>query len=370
MPTLPQLQFLENMPGCHSWVKRLERRYFKPLIDAPRVEGPWNEWCRMASRVLLSGTPDEASAYRANDWLMSTMKRECRRKTVTAVHSYEDCSLWQFEEAKRLGKKCIYDMPIGYYPAWEETEAALSRQYADWLPPTGLSSKRYVRPAQKQKEMELADIVLAPSAFVRKTILRFIDKQVAIAPYGVDLNFWRPTDTKLSPAPLRFLYAGQCSLRKGTPLLLEAWRAAALKDATLELVGPWQFADARRRELPDGVTVVGPQPPEMLRLKYQQSDIFVFATFFEGRALAVGEALACGVPVLMSDASGWDDAYDVESGRVFPAGNKDALIDCLLWFGDNRGRLPIMKRAARAKAETYTWRGYRTCVAEAVSSYV
>ena len=46
---------------------------------------------------------------------MRTMARECHRSTVKAVHAYEDCSLWQFLEAKRLGKACIYDMPICYY---------------------------------------------------------------------------------------------------------------------------------------------------------------------------------------------------------------------------------------------------------------
>ena len=60
---------------------------------------------------------------------MRTMARECRRLAVTAVHVYEDCALWQFVEAKRLGKACIYDMPIGYYPAWVHTQAELARKF-------------------------------------------------------------------------------------------------------------------------------------------------------------------------------------------------------------------------------------------------
>ena len=100
---------------------------------------------------------------------MRTMTRECRRPAVTAIHAYEDCSLWQFAEAKRLGKACIYDMPIGYYPAWEHAQAELVRKFVDWLPAGGLPSSRYVRPQQKCQEMELADLVLAPSSFVAET---------------------------------------------------------------------------------------------------------------------------------------------------------------------------------------------------------
>ena len=90
--------------------------------------------------------------------------------------------------------------------------------------------------------MELADLVLAPSSFVRKTIMQFAEKKVALAPYGVDLDFWQPNNVPARTDSLRFIiYAGQCSLRKAIPVLLKAWKAAAIKDATPELGGPFQF---------------------------------------------------------------------------------------------------------------------------------
>src|SRR5437773_411080 len=170
MPTPEQLRRLHSVPCLNGFITRLERRCFLPLLSAARIEDRAGEWWRMMRRALIPKWADERLSYEANDWLMRTMARECRRSSVTAVHSYEDCSLYQFEEAKRLGKACIYDMPIGYYPAWQDTQAMLARQYADWLPPEGLPSSRWVRPEQKRKEMELADLVLAPSSFVRKTI--------------------------------------------------------------------------------------------------------------------------------------------------------------------------------------------------------
>jgi hypothetical protein len=88
------------------------------------------------------------------------MARECQRSTVTAVHSFEDCSLQQFKIAKRLGKACIYDMPIGYYPAWEEIQQRLAAEFGAWLPDGGLPETPYVRPEQKKSEMELADLVI------------------------------------------------------------------------------------------------------------------------------------------------------------------------------------------------------------------
>ena len=99
-----------------------------------------------------------------------------------------------------------------------------------------------MRPEQKREEMALADLVLAPGSFVERTIREFHpDKKIARAPYGVDCEFWHPAARRRNDGPLRFIYAGQLSLRKGIPVLLQAWQKAALRDAELELVGSWHL---------------------------------------------------------------------------------------------------------------------------------
>ena len=218
MPTELDLALLRRIPGLSGYSARLERRRFEPLRNSTRVEGRFTEWLRLVRRLAAGAGANERLAYDANDWLMRTMRRECHRSSVTAVHAYEDCSLWQFEEARRLGKACIYDMPIGYYPAWEETQTTLARRYKDWLPKAGLPSSRYVRPEQKRREMDLSTLVLAPSQFVRDTILRFAEKKVIVAPYGVDTVAWNPPKHRQPSKLLTFLFAGQISVRKGIAL--------------------------------------------------------------------------------------------------------------------------------------------------------
>ena len=195
----------------------------------------------------------------ANRWLMRTMARECHRSTVTAVHAYEDCSLWPFIEAKRLGKACVYDLPTCYYPAWEKIQAELSRKYSDWMPSNCLPAAYDVRLEQKRKEMELADLTLVASRYVEATVREFYPhKDIARAPYGVDVEFWTPASTRKQPGPLRFIYAGNVSVRKGVALLIEAWSKAGLRDAELTLVGSWGLADSKLRSLPAGIRWVPP----------------------------------------------------------------------------------------------------------------
>lgn len=367
MPSAKALRLLDQIKPLQPMTQRLRRRHFPALAKAPKIQGRSGEFRRLLIRA--SGWGDDRLSNEANDWLMRTMTRECRRPAVTAVHAYEDCSLEQFGEAKRLGKACIYDMPIGYYPAWERTQKELAGKYSDWLPSTKTSQQ--VRREQKCKEMELAELVLAPSSFVANTIRDFYpNKRVAIAPYGVDLIGWPSRIGRAPREVITFLFAGQCSLRKGTPLLLEAWRAANLKHARLQLVGPWRMAEAKRKELPQGCFWTGPVSSQQLRTFYREADVFVFPTNFEGRALVVGEALASGLAVLTTEASGADDMVDESCGRVVLPNNLDALVESLRWFANNRGCLPGLSCGARVSAERCTWDQYRGRVTEAVTPFV
>jgi len=369
MPSLVTVQLLEHVGPLRPMARRFARRYFPPLAHAPKIQGRLGELRRLIIRALGHG--DEALAQEANDWLMRTMSRECQRVNVRVVHAYEDCSLWQFQEAKRLGKACIYDMPIGYYPAWEETQAQLARQFVEWLPAGGLPSSRYVRPQQKRQEMELADLVLAPGSFVAETIRAFHpNKALALAPYGVDLEFWTAGARNDGSEVLRFIYAGQISLRKGIPTLLQAWEKAALRSAELQLVGSWYLSESKRASLPRGVTHVSALSSEALRDHYRRADVFVFPSFFEGFGLVLLEAMACGLPAIASTATAGADVLTEASGRLLPVGDLDGLVDALRWFDQNRGRLPAMGRAARKRAEECTWDRYRRAVTEATSAFV
>jgi len=110
--------------------------------------------------------------------------------------------------------------------------------------------------------------------------------------------------------------------------------------------------------------------PERLRELYRESDVFVFPSFFEGFGLVILEAMACGLPAIATDRSAGPDVLDNSCGRVNAAGDLEQLIETLRWFDVNRSRLPEMKSAARAKAETFTWDKYRASVSNAVAPHV
>ena len=367
MPSTATIRVLSLIQPLRPLTQRFARRQFAPLSHVPKVQGRVGEVWRLLMRASGAGNPIE----QGNRWLMRTMARECQRSSVTAVHAYEDCSLWQFMKAKRLGKACVYDMPICYYAAREKTQAELHQKYPDWLPPNWSPTVHDMPQEQKRQEMALADLTLVPSRYVEATIREFYPhKDIARAPYGVDAEFWAPGPMNRPPGPLRFIYAGHASLRKGTPLLIEAWAKAELRDAELTLVGPWILADSKRRSLPPGIKWFPPCSSQALRDRYRESDVFVFPSFAEGFGLVLLEAMACGLPAIASEATIGPEIITAGSGFTTPTGDLDRLVELLRWFDRHRDELSVMGIRARAQAERCTWSNYRSLVKGAVSKLV
>jgi glycosyltransferase involved in cell wall biosynthesis len=165
--------------------------------------------------------------------------------------------------------------------------------------------------------------------------------------------------------PLRFVYAGQISLRKGIPWLIEAWVKAALRDAELVLVGSWALADGKRSALPAGVTWVPPCSSQALRDIFRGSNVFVFPSFSDGFGLVLLEAMACGLPVIASEMSAAPEIMEPDCGFVISPGDLDRLVELLRWFDRHGDELPAMGRKARSYAARYTWDSYRSLVARA-----
>jgi glycosyltransferase involved in cell wall biosynthesis len=274
-------------------------------------------------------------------------------------------------EAKRLGKACVYDLPTCYYPAWENIQAELGRKYSEWVPSNGSPPAHDMRLEQKRKEMELADLTLVASRYVEATVLEFYPhKQIARTPYGVDFEFWSPGPTGKPSGPLRFIYAGNVSVRKGIPLLIEAWSKAALHDAELNLVGSWALSEGKKRSLPPGVKWFPPRSSHALRDQYREADVFVFPSYSDGFGMALLEAMACGLPAIASEASIGPEIITRGCGFINPPGDLDRLVELLRWFDRHRDELPVMGRQARAQATRHTWSNYRNLLTGAVAKLV
>src|ERR1700733_7060702 len=270
--------------------------------------------------------------------------RELRRyPDVRAVYAYEDGALHQFREARKLGMHCIYDLPIGYWRANRRISTEEAELQPGWKGTLNALSDSDAKCALKDKELELADTVVVPSAFVKSTLEMYPGKKkVVVNPFGVPANVSAPRELTDPTKPLRVLYVGSLTQRKGISYLFEAVEKAG-KAVTLTVIG----RTVGQTDLLDTSCAsdrwIASVPHAEILSEMRLHDVFVFPSLFEGLALVTGEAISQGLPVITTPNSGGTDILrDGVDGFIVPIRDSEAITERLMQLHEDRALLKQM----------------------------
>lgn len=181
----------------------------------------------------------------------------------------------------------------------------------------------------------------------------------------IDLGVFRPVERDpalraagLAPDRRYLLFVGRFDDRvKRVTSLLRAFARASERhrDAALVVVGDGPDA-SRIRTVADEVgggrvLFLGwEDDPRRLAALYSCAEALVLPSLREGFPTVVGEALACGTPVIASDVGGIPEVVDGRTGWLVPPGDDAALEGAIAAALDGHGTA-AMRRAARAVAE-------------------
>jgi len=163
-----------------------------------------------------------------------------------------------------------------------------------------------------------------------------------------------------------FLYVGGLDRRKNVGGLVRAFaRLKRERDVphVLAIVATVRSGDAlfydprpdvERLGIGDAVCLPGPLPDDEVRALHARADAFVFPSFYEGFGLPPLEAMACGAPVVCSNASSLPEVVG-DSGLLFDPSD-DAGLVALLWrvSRDQELRRDLGRRG-RERAARFTW---------------
>ncbi len=204
-----------------------------------------------------------------------------------------------------------------------------------------------------------ADGLLAVSASMREDMaaLGIPRERVRVHHTGVDLDRFAPGDRAVLKAGLGVagrlvVSVGALIPRKGHGVVIEAM--ARVPGATLLIAGEGPERprlEALARSLGDRVRLLGSVPHTDLPRLFAAADVAALASSSEGLANAWVEALACGTPIVITDAGGAREVVTTpEAGRVV-ARTPDAFAGAIAELLAD----PPDAAAVRRSAERFTW---------------
>jgi glycosyltransferase involved in cell wall biosynthesis len=182
----------------------------------------------------------------------------------------------------------------------------------------------------------------------------------AVFPWGVDLQHFAPLPT-VRRLPSTVLFCNRSwEPRYGVDVLAHAFVKVARQnpDVGLLLLGGGSQGRAIRDILQRGgvlerVNLVGQVSQRDLPRFYQMADLYISPSHVDGSSVSLMEALACGIPCLVSDIpANMEWVIENKNGWLFPNGDAGALAAKILAVIAQRENLPEVGRAARRSAET------------------
>jgi glycosyltransferase involved in cell wall biosynthesis len=156
------------------------------------------------------------------------------------------------------------------------------------------------------------------------------------------------------PRPGPYLLAvGALEPRKAPELLAQAYARARARGLTADLVFAGEGRLAERVRGP-GVHVLGHVSDDQLDTLYRGALALVVPSLLEGYGLPLREALARGVPAVVSDLPSFGEELSPAVLRVAP-GDEDALSDAILRIGSDAELRERLATAARQTVDGLTW---------------
>lgn len=330
-PGAPETERLGNMT-----VKRVES-YTAPTSD-------------FASWVLLMNINMEREAVKtvkewgrvdivhAHDWLVAkpaiSIKHLCRVPLISTIHSTE--------QGRRRGLHTDYQRMIHQIEWW--------LTYESWK-------------------------VVCCSNYMKEEVVRFFNTpsdKIIVIPNGVDRNQFNSysclRDFRSRYAAEKekiILYVGRLVPEKGVNVLLGAMPSVlnSHPEAKLVVVGEGYYKEELMRiagqlSIFPKVHFTGYVDDETLRRLYKCASVAVFPSLYEPFGIVALEAMASGVPVIVSDVGGLSETVENNvNGLKVEANNSDSLSRAISYLLDNPDAAERLKQNALKKVtETYDWR--------------
>jgi glycosyltransferase involved in cell wall biosynthesis len=373
-PAAIRRHFVVATPGrsvCDNYARALEKEELLRFIalgtrrgtsDVPSERTRLNPSIGLltyAAAKTLSPFAAESFRFRLLPWFDRWVLKHLHSSDhIISSYGYaNEC----FKFVRAHGGKTFVDAGNSHPQNFWETISEEHRRWKCSQPPVSPFWHR-----RSMSMLEDVDFVLSPSSFVTRSFLErgFAPERILKTVYPVDLTSFQPATTERPHKRLLTVTStGSLSLRKGSPYLLEAFRIVrkSVPDARLLLtrVVEGSMKDILPKYSDLNIEWSPPLAHPQLAERLRGADIFVLPSLEEGLARTGIEALACGLPIVVTPNTGINDWITPgQNGEVVPIRDPQAIADAILKWSD-RVRSTAPRQSMLPRPEEFSFAHFK-----------
>lgn len=333
--------FLDKIVRKTKWKKQIDGYKYERISTCVKTN--------FFVKVLFLLAKDKPKQFqKLYNWAFETWAIH-NLKGIDCIHVLQDYCNIVIRYAKKHHIKIVYEQILAYdvnqfiaEPSDIEHDKKLSNQ---------------------KENLIAADKVLMASHFVKKSILNRInskelERKIQIIPYGASIaDFNYRTRIYQKGKKLSLLIVANISKRKGIDYLIKAMEGLQGKAVQLNMIGA---PDTGGEILLDkikqasNINYYGKIPHAEIHKFFDQSDVFVLPSLAEGSSLSVYEAIAAGMPCIVTENVG-SVIEDKKDGLIIEAKSSKAIIDAILYFLNNPDEVERMSVNTQKTIKEFSW---------------
>ena len=215
--------------------------------------------------------------------------------------------------------------------------------------------------------LRFVDIIFTTGYEAANQLEKLTSKKIIVQPSGVNKIFFSDFNRNFENEKFTVVTVANLLPKKNIELILEI--SKALKEFRFILVGDGNhrkvLENIIRRENIDNVELVGFKSAEVVRKYYYESDCYLLTSLSEGTPTSILEAMACGLPIVSSNAGGVKSILG-KHNCVVELSNNHQFIDCLSKFSVNLKLRCDVSEKNRMQSKKYAWKN----VAKNIDQYI
>ncbi len=218
-------------------------------------------------------------------------------------------------------------------------------------------------PAQIKVSKKLKKVIV-PSESSKKDVVKDFslkEESIEVVHNGIDLNVFYPSEKPFEDYKILSIASSDVPM-KGLDFMIKAF--PKIKEnypkAKLTVLGKIREDGHTERlinglNLKDDINFISGLSHSDLRKEYCSSHLVVIPSLYEGFGFAAGEAMACGVPAVVSDGGSLKEIIG-EAGKVVLPGDENAIFNAVnkLFSSEDLRKKIVAKGISRVK-DKFTW---------------